>query len=717
MESEYKYTAFISYRHTPLDEKVAKHLHTSIENYHIPAAIRKATGKKRMGRVFRDQEELPLSQNLGADIEQALKDSEWLVVVCSPRLLQSQWCMREIDIFLSLGRKNRILAVLAEGEPDTSFPAQIRFEEKDGEKQEIEPLAADLRTDAHGTWQKKLKTEKLRLLAPMLGVTFDDLKRRARERRLKLTALALGSGLLLSTAFTLYALEQKNIIAAERDIAEQNRLETQYTTVKLLVERSARSAQEEGLPQSAAYALEAYAMNRELNGAYDAEVSAALAATLYPNAFDFVAKVGGTNRVMNRLTVSPDGRYAAALLGADELTVFDLLTMQKRYAIPFGGGQLFGRFCFSADGLHLLVDDNGVTQYDARTGAVTKQNAEWVEPEASKCGSDIYNQDGTLHAIDDENLTMNGRNRKIEVTDQEGKLLWEVKCAADHIRSALCFFGEQDEYLLVSNENLEVFDSWTGKKLFSTGEDKTYGYALTDKLLLVPYRDGGLVAYCLPAAAHARTMEGFDSPLYISTGIPTKTYENIYVTHSSFNAAVDDPSHGRTGMKFSPDERYMTLHHNDGFVEIFDLEKQGEPISTLHESSNVLIDAAFLGDKVALCGYGGNIMVYDITQNEMITVFSIPGIMKFPIAFSPDGNLLIVLDMGDNAAYVLDISGERTIMRIPGGARTLEKVGFTLDGRQAVAVATDGTALVAELLSGVDTLANAAMQLYGTAEE
>lgn len=379
MESEYKYTAFISYRHTPLDEKVAKRLHTSIENYHIPAAIRKATGKKRMGRVFRDQEELPLSQNLGADIEQALKDSEWLVVVCSPRLLQSQWCMREIDIFLS--------------------------EEKDGKKQEIEPLAADLRTDAHGTWQKKLKTEKLRLLAPMLGVTFDDLKRRARERRLKLTALALGSGLLLSAAFTLYALEQKNIIAAERDIAEQNRLETQHTTVKLLVERSARSAQEEGLPQSAAYALEAYAMNHDLNGVYDAEVSAALAATLYPNAFDFVAKVGGTNRVMNRLTVSPDGRYAAALLGADELTVFDLLTMKKRYAIPFGGGAVFGRFCFSADSRHFLVDDSGVTQYDARTGAVTKQNAEWVEPEALGEGQDIYSMDGSLHAMEENRQT------------------------------------------------------------------------------------------------------------------------------------------------------------------------------------------------------------------------------------------------------------------------------------------------------------------------
>ena len=49
--------------------EVAQRLHTAIETYRIPAGIRKKTGRKKMGLVFRDQEELPLSSDLGKDIE------------------------------------------------------------------------------------------------------------------------------------------------------------------------------------------------------------------------------------------------------------------------------------------------------------------------------------------------------------------------------------------------------------------------------------------------------------------------------------------------------------------------------------------------------------------------------------------------------------------------------------------------------------------------
>ena len=70
--SERGFTAFISYRHQSPDMDVAQRLHTAIETYRIPAGIRKKTGRKKMGLVFRDQEELPLSSDLGKDIETAL---------------------------------------------------------------------------------------------------------------------------------------------------------------------------------------------------------------------------------------------------------------------------------------------------------------------------------------------------------------------------------------------------------------------------------------------------------------------------------------------------------------------------------------------------------------------------------------------------------------------------------------------------------------------
>jgi len=217
-----RYAAFISYRHTSTDAQAAGRLHAFIESYQVPHAIYKASGIKKMGRVFRDQEELPLSSDLGGDIENALRDSEWLIVVCSPQLLESKWCMREVDYFISLGRRDHILTVLVSGEPKDSFPPQLRYINLGEELVDVEPLAADIRADTLRAMLKKLKREKLRLLAPMLGVGYDDLKRRARERRLKITAALCLAAFIAVSIFSLYAVRQNSLIAAQRNIALQN---------------------------------------------------------------------------------------------------------------------------------------------------------------------------------------------------------------------------------------------------------------------------------------------------------------------------------------------------------------------------------------------------------------------------------------------------------------------------------------------------------------
>ena len=151
-----RYCAFISYRHQSPDQEIAKALHTAIETYGIPAAVKKQTGRKRMGRVFRDQEELPLSSNLGADIERALDESEWMIAICSPRYLKSRWCIRELDYFIERKGRERVLTMLVEGEPVDSFPDAVRFEQnKDGRTVEAEPLAADVCRTAQKAQERK----------------------------------------------------------------------------------------------------------------------------------------------------------------------------------------------------------------------------------------------------------------------------------------------------------------------------------------------------------------------------------------------------------------------------------------------------------------------------------------------------------------------------------------------------------------------------------
>jgi len=195
---ELRYKAFISYRHTTPDREIAAKLHTLIENYSIPKNIRDKLGIRKMGRVFRDEEELPLSTDLGGDIHAALENSEWLIVICSPKYLESKWCNAELDYFISLGKRDHILTLLAQGEPGDVFPSQLRFIERDGETEEIEPLAGDVRADTVAGSLKKLNSEKLRILAPMLGVTYDELRQRARRRSACASGAACRQRVLLS---------------------------------------------------------------------------------------------------------------------------------------------------------------------------------------------------------------------------------------------------------------------------------------------------------------------------------------------------------------------------------------------------------------------------------------------------------------------------------------------------------------------------------------
>ncbi len=71
--TEYKYKAFISYRHIPRDMAAAKALHTQIERYTIPTGQKDAASRSyKKWKVFRDEEELCVTNDLPQSIHDAL---------------------------------------------------------------------------------------------------------------------------------------------------------------------------------------------------------------------------------------------------------------------------------------------------------------------------------------------------------------------------------------------------------------------------------------------------------------------------------------------------------------------------------------------------------------------------------------------------------------------------------------------------------------------
>ncbi len=192
-QQQYRYSAFISYRHVERDRKWAEWLLNALETYRVPKELQKAGFPARLGKIFRDRDELPSDGSLNAQIEDALKASRFLVVICSPDTPRSRWVSREIEIFKELGRSDRIFPLLVEGEPDESFPGVLTtsqlvgFEEvqADPPVRDVEPIGADVRPVADKTEKETKRDELLRIVAGLLGCAYDDLKQRDKLRERK----------------------------------------------------------------------------------------------------------------------------------------------------------------------------------------------------------------------------------------------------------------------------------------------------------------------------------------------------------------------------------------------------------------------------------------------------------------------------------------------------------------------------------------------------
>lgn len=207
------YDAFISYRHNPKDEFVAKNLQEMLETYVVPDNAKDKVKKARISRIFRDKDELPLSDNLGSSIEKALNNTDYLIVICSPSYRESKWCMKEIETFISLHGYGKIILVLCDGTTSTSFPPQLL-------SADVEPFASDVRGATNKEIMSKLKVEYIRVAATILEVPYDVLRQREQERVLRRKAKAMRNAAIVTgvvaalsiTALTKITLQKKQLI-------------------------------------------------------------------------------------------------------------------------------------------------------------------------------------------------------------------------------------------------------------------------------------------------------------------------------------------------------------------------------------------------------------------------------------------------------------------------------------------------------------------------
>lgn len=376
--TNYRYEAFISYRHASADIAAAKRVQRALEGFRIPNELRDKAGRKRLGKLFRDEDELAASASLSDTIVRALEQSRYLIVVCTPAAAASEWMSREIEEFSRVHGRERVLAVLAEGEPETSFPKPLRAGAFGNE-----PLAADLRP---GKTRKQQHAELLRLAAALIGCSYDSLAKRERERRGRLVTRASAAVAAVGIAFGGFSYWQQAQIEENYRAMQVNQSEYLATEALDLMDQGKRMEAIQvalaALPES-----ESDGSRPLVNSAQHA-LSEALG--VYPSP-PYAGAPGSWRaeysisdmRTLNEMAVSEYGGWYAIPVSDEAIRIYDLATGLSHDIAPVkmpddtspwtAFASYSAPLIATESTLIAFVSYDTVTSYNAKTGEVAWQ--------------------------------------------------------------------------------------------------------------------------------------------------------------------------------------------------------------------------------------------------------------------------------------------------------------------------------------------------------
>lgn len=540
MKKEYTYDAFISYRHSDLDKFVAENIHKLLETYKLPKNIIKKYNleKNNVKRVFRDKEELPLTSNLEDPIIKALENSEYLIVICSPRLKESMWCKREIETFINLHGRDHVLAVLIEGEPNESFPDELLYVEEKQEtvngkikinKRCVEPLAADVRGESKKVILKNLKTEILRLLAPMFELNYDDLRQRHRERKMRklfITSTAIAVGCLLFSLYSAFMLIKIN--KQQTMLKKDQAINLADQAFEYLEKDDRRKA-----IQTAYQALTKY---HDVNMPYTAKAEYALSESL--NVYDIGISNESmyqmeTNAIISNMKVSPNKELLLTYARSATLVLWDIKTGKKIMIFDDVNGLEFSQYTYSFVGDDYFIygnEDNEIVVVETKEGKIQKKiKSDNIYAISSKL-------DGSLFAVSSDN----------KVTIYDGKTYEETKTFDSGNESIMLdhFFASDNNYFMYAIRKGSILDENTSFNLHivDTNSKTEQNEIVIDGEYLSKIVTKGDYAYILSNYGSNNKYIMYLTKINLKTGekLYTKTYNGEFGTMMEISATTNN---------------------------------------------------------------------------------------------------------------------------------------------------------------------------------
>lgn len=629
-----KYYAFISYKRE--DAKWAIWLQHKLEHYRLPAFVRKNSPDLpvMVRPVFKDTTDL-----CGGILEKALKEgldnSQYLIVICSPRAARSPWVCKEVQEFIDSGREEYIIPFIVEGFPNSNdiatecFPENLRS--LSGNRELLGININDMGRDAAA----------VKVVARMFNLHFDTLwsrSERERQRRKRFMSFLSLAVVMVALVVGGYFRYQNGVIKEKHDkmIVNQARAVAQ-AAFRLNGEGDVYLAQK----LCAALLQKNPGLTDEF---YVPELEMALRAAVDSMSYSSYSSIAIFKRPdadINSIGMSTDGKFVA--VGASDTNVY-LYNLHTGECETFPG--------------------HDTSVYSVAIDSKTKVMVSGSE-------------DGKIYLWD----IKTGKYTILTEHETMGKSEPNVIKAHPQMISHLSFSPDSDLFLSCSETNVtRLWNSKTGESVvLSDHSGSGFGrfgkpavFSSDGEYVAITQNDGSILLYDI--ANHEKRCFKYECGVNEIKFSPDNRYLasacndgiiNIWNIQDGSKRMLKGHKESALCLDFSPDGKMLVSGSWDFSVRLWYLSTCKSEVILKHDWYVNEVKFSPVGNEVVSCSYDQAIQIYDIGRKEPRKLSKHTGSVT-NAAFTPDGK------------YIVSASADQSVI-----------VWNTLRGREAITL-SDG---------------------------